>query len=1445
MIAAGSILGVFEIGPLIGKGGMGEVYRARDTKLGRDVAVKVLPASLNDDADRLARFEREALVLASLNHPNIATVHDYQHIEGCRFLVMEIVEGDTLQVLIHEGRLPSADIPPIFTQIVNGLAAAHARGIIHRDLKPPNIKRTHDERVKILDFGMAKPVEASSESTPYGSKETTAGIILGTPPYMSPEQTRGHAPTAATDIWAFGCCLYEALTGELAFDGETMVDTLTAIIHDEPDYGRIPDETPAQWVELVRACLAKKPEDRLSDIRSAQRFFGKVSPSEPITIPRARATGLSCPACGAANGSGAKFCGQCGEVLRTECNQCGAAMDPGHKFCSHCGAPQDMERLAVEGRTMRIAPPDHLARAIERDRAKVEGERRVVSVLFADAAGFAPASERLDEEEVYGLMQGCFSCMSDAIHDYEGTIVQYTGDGLMAVFGAPIAHEDSARRAVLAGLALQRSLKSYADDVHRRHNIECRFRVGINTGPIIVHSIGKDFEMTYSSLGDTVNLASGAEGRAASGSVYITENTYRSVREFFAVEPVNAGLSVPVYSVTGNLRSDCDINLVHGRGLSDYVGRDHEIATMEHYFNDLSDGRGRVIVVSGEAGLGKSRLLHEFRKRIGVDAARWFEGQCIPLGGKTAYLPIIGLVRSMCGIAEEASDKEIIDRVEREAAAWPEASRVYAKYIRSLLNVEPGDPSVDTLDPRERRAYYLDAIRTIVRNKIADEPAVITLEDLHWVDDASQEAITAILDTVPASKCLVIMTTRPGYANETYPDRSYVTGIALSHLGREASNALIGSVVDQKPIPKKIEQLIAAKAEGNPFFIEEVTKSLIEDGTLVDDGEKYVVADRSDSVRIPDRVQDVILARVDRLPQDARQALQIASVIGREFTVRLLHTISSRDSDIDLHLGHLKQLEIIYETGYAPELTFMFKHALTHEVAYGMLLADQRRSLHSLVGESIEAIYQDRLVDHYEALAHHYYEAQVWEKALRYCERAGDKAAAACANDEAIHYYRRAGVIAADLGEPEYLNRYRILDNLAMLLAAIGRFSDAIAVYTDLAGMTRSMGNTKLQSIVLGRRAFIEWQNHDFDTAIATAFEAADLAGDANVDAKFTALLTAWYTMQTSGQMEKAEPYRQQLISMEAKVKDPVAQTMWRAQSGIYHNWCGDYDTAIDLLQGDVQGPILMRAGHHWVHSLALIGAGRYQQALDLLHDLYEQTSKFDEFFYRIRTLNTIGWLHKDLYSFEESINWNQKSVEAAMAVETKDLEVENQARLNLGESLMGLGRYSEARDQFDRVEAAIADPPSNDIMSIWSYSQHLLYAMGELAYIQEDYDRASTYADQCFYRATQFKRKKYIIKSRVLRAKLRAEAGSPFEALNELDDILVAAEALGNPPQIWKTLLARADVKAQLGAKDAADDYGLAADRVKRSASAIQDRELANRLTGSREVARMRESAQ
>ncbi|MEE8384848.1 MAG: AAA family ATPase, partial [Dehalococcoidia bacterium] len=569
---------------------------------------------------------------------------------------------------------------------------------------------------------------------------------------------------------------------------------------------------------------------------------------------------MRCPSCDHENPEGASFCGECGSSLSAEatCVECGRGNPAGEKFCHGCG-----HRLAEPSKPATTADPrsytpKHLAKKILRDRAALEGERRTVTVLFADAIGFTPISEHLDEEEVYDLMQRCLGRMMDAVHRYEGTVTQFTGDGVLALFGAPIAHEDAARRAVAAALEMQLSLDEYAADVKRRHPIiECRFRVGLNTGPVVVGKISDDLDMDYTALGDTVNLASRMEELAEPGSVYLSENTYRAVQDYFECQPLGAlaikgkAEAVVAYLAMGEKAVRTRFEAATERGLTPFVGRDQELTVLMGYMERAKRGQGQVVFVSGEAGIGKSRLMLEFRRSVPDEDVIWLEGHCISFGKNIPYLPVMDILKRNFGVQEGDNDAVIIGKVDEGAAAWDDAARATVPYLKYLLSVDPGDATVTAMDPMERRAGIFDGLRALFSQEGRRRPLVVVVEDLHWVDEKTEEALAALVDVVASAPVLLVLSYRPGYAH-SLGERTYYSRLALGHLPPEESAAMAERVLQVGSLPPQLEELITTKAEGNPFYIEEVTKSLVEAGVLRKANGSYTLEQPAEQVRVPD-----------------------------------------------------------------------------------------------------------------------------------------------------------------------------------------------------------------------------------------------------------------------------------------------------------------------------------------------------------------------------------------------------------------------------------------------------------------------------------------------------------------------------------------------------------------------------------------------------------------
>ena len=530
---------------------------------------------------------------------------------------------------------------------------------------------------------------------------------------------------------------------------------------------------------------------------------------------------MECERCGHENRAGAAFCEQCGAALKLTCPHCGADARTEAKFCDSCGKPLEAEKVAAGPDPLSYTPA-HLADRILEGREAIQGERRTVTVLFTDAAGFTPISERLDEEEVYRLMQGCLQRMMDAVHHFEGTVVQFRGDGVMALFGAPIAHEDSAGRAVAAGLEMQRTLGQYGDELKKRLQIDCRFRVGLNTGPVVVGSISEKLEMDFTALGDTVNLAARMEQSAELGTVYLTANTYRAVADYFDCESVGdlqvkgKRDAVAAYRAVGAKEVRTRLEAAAARGLSPFVGRDQEMATLEGYLKRASDGRGQVVFVAGEAGIGKSRLLLEFRRRAETMGVAWIEGQCVSYGRNIPYLPMVDLLKDAFGIEEQDAEERIIARLDEQTASWNRDAQGTVPFLRLLLNVDAGDDAAKRTDAMGRRAGIYAGLRALVAEESAGQGLVVLVEDVHWIDQESEAALGTLVDFVASLPVLLVLSHRPG-VTPGLGERSYYSRLVLDDLPPDESASVAAGVLGSDSLPNDVRDLILNKAEGNPF----------------------------------------------------------------------------------------------------------------------------------------------------------------------------------------------------------------------------------------------------------------------------------------------------------------------------------------------------------------------------------------------------------------------------------------------------------------------------------------------------------------------------------------------------------------------------------------------------------------------------------------------------
>jgi class 3 adenylate cyclase/tetratricopeptide (TPR) repeat protein len=743
---------------------------------------------------------------------------------------------------------------------------------------------------------------------------------------------------------------------------------------------------------------------------------------------------MTCPACRHPVRAGARFCEECGARIEQTCPACGAVVSPDKKFCGDCGARLPAAEPAAAPDARFASPsgytPAHLAERILRERSSLEGERKQVTVLFADVSGFTSIAERLDPEDVHGLMNRAFEIMLGAIHRYEGTVNQFLGDGLMALFGAPVAHEDHARRAALAALAVQAGLARFREELQRERGLDFRMRMGLNTGLVVVGAIGDNLRMDYTAVGDTTNVAARMQQMAEPGQIVVADPTRRQIEDHFSLRALGAvtlkNRAEPVAAwELGSPRRGREM-----RALSPLVGRDQAMAALRRAWAGAARGRGQVVFLVGEPGIGKSRLLLELRREVESEAG-WLEGRCVSFGQATAFLPLAETLRQEFAITDTDSEAAVIDQVNAALAGHGERGAALAPYLRFLLSVDPGDAAVVGMDPLQRRARIFDALDHLLRLSSQLRPVVMVVEDLHWVDSASEEFLKRLVDSVAGSALLLVLTWRPSY-RPAFAEHTWISRILLEPLDEDESLRLVRTALGIADLPGSLAADIARKAEGNPFFLEEIGRTLVESGAVRSEEGRLVLTRAASTIVVPDRVQDVIAARIDRLTHDQKRTVQVASVIGREFTLRVLRRVAEAAERLEQTLAELKSLEFVYERVGPGDLEYVFKHALTQDVAYESILQARRREIDARIGDAIEDLYAGRLEAHVEELAHHFFRGEVWDRAARYAREAGDRAAALCVDPKAAEFYERALEALGHLPETADTARVGIDIRLAM-----------------------------------------------------------------------------------------------------------------------------------------------------------------------------------------------------------------------------------------------------------------------------------------------------------------------------------------------------------------------------------------------------------------------------
>jgi class 3 adenylate cyclase/tetratricopeptide (TPR) repeat protein len=941
---------------------------------------------------------------------------------------------------------------------------------------------------------------------------------------------------------------------------------------------------------------------------------------------------MRCPRCHFDNPPTVNFCVECGARLEQHCPQCGAETQPTFKFCGQCGAalgaaPEPASERAPTEKTqvyrrqeakIQAYTPRHLAEKILTARSALEGERRQATVLFADLANFTTLAEQLDPEVVHEIIDRCFERITAEVHRFEGTINQYTGDGVMALFGAPIAHEDGPRRAVHAALGVQRALREYGQELQAQRGLTLQMRIDINTGPVVVGKIGDDLRMDYTAVGDTTNLAARLQQLARPGSVVISELTHRLVSGFFETlhlgeMPVKGRAPARAFEVLRPRGRRARLDVAIERGLTPLIGRERELATLLDRFREVKAGRGQVVFIAGEAGIGKSRLVLEFRRALteAGEAVTWLEGRCISFGQSIPFLPLIDQLRENFRIEEFDGEPEIIAKVEHGMRRMGELE-AHIPLIRYLLAVDPSDPVVTSMEASARRKKIFDAGLAMAVRGARTRPLVLAFEDLHWVDTNTEEHLDVLMDSLAGVPVMLLLTYRVGYT-PPFGSRSFHTTLTLHSLSEAESLAMAGRVLGSVQFPEELQAALIAKAEGVPLFIEEVTKTLLDLGVLRRENGGYRMVKGLTEVNVPDTIQAIIMARLDRLGENGKRTVQLASVIGRQFQRRLLERIARFTSPLEGLLQELKVLEIIYEQGLLPEPAYVFKHAVIQDVPYNSLLVQRRKELHRAVGAAIEELYADRLAEHDEELAHHFAQGEEWAKAFEYLVRSGDKARNAYANQLALDFYAgaldAAQKVTPALPPKRIMAIYRRRSEVWRLLS---RYPEAIAESERMLELARAAGDRRGEGEALLELALSHWFTFSWDHIPQTTQFAEDALvvareiGDQHLQAKglsHLGLIDTVHGNLVAGDQKYEESLR---IGEGGGFKDVIAQNLWGLGSDA--NWRGEFQKAIVLCRRGAGVAYEIYDGFAELIALAFqclphIGLGEYTEALAVIDE--------------------------------------------------------------------------------------------------------------------------------------------------------------------------------------------------------------------------------------------------
>jgi class 3 adenylate cyclase/tetratricopeptide (TPR) repeat protein len=801
---------------------------------------------------------------------------------------------------------------------------------------------------------------------------------------------------------------------------------------------------------------------------------------------------MTCPVCQHDNPPGAGVCLGCGEPLAYGCPVCGALPPVNSSFCNQCGTPLD----SVQRARHRGEP-----RFTESSR---EGERKQVTVLFADLKGSMDLLVDTDPEDARRILDPVLEHMMAAVHRYEGTVNQVMGDGIMALFGAPVAQEDHAVRACYAALNMQEMLTQHSDAVRHSLGVPLLIRIGLNSGEVVVRAIGSEYHMDYTAVGQTTHLAARMEQLARPGSVLVTAETLKLAEGYVQAKPVGQvpvkglGAAVDVYELTGIDMPRSRMEAFAARGLTRFVGREAELELLCRARDRTAAGHGQIVGVMGEPGVGKTRLFYEFMRQSSTEGWLVLATSAVSYGMSTPYLPVTDLLRTYFDIDARDEAGRVREKVAARAVALDPELEPLLPAFGVLLDVAAADPDPGwtRLDPPHRRGRILEALKRLFVGESRLRPVCLVVENLHWIDPETQAFIDSLVEAVPHHRLLLLVNYRSEYRH-LWLSAAHVTDLKIDPLTPPLAAELLQALVGADATLRPLKPLMLDRADGNPFFFEEMVRSLVETEALIGVHGAYRLVRAVRTVQVPETVKALLASRIDRLPFEEERLLQCAAVIGRHVDVGLLRVIADvPDDQLRGELAHLQAAGFLYESRRFPEQEYTFRHSLTHDVAYGTLLHARQRALHARIVTAIEAVYADRLGEQTERLADHAFGGEVWDKAVEYLLRAGRRALFASATREAVEHFERALLALRRLPQtPDTLRTAITLRlNLRDPLWSLGEVERIRDELSEAEVVARQLGDERTLGRVAAYRCHYLWAVGELDAALDASKQALAIA---------------------------------------------------------------------------------------------------------------------------------------------------------------------------------------------------------------------------------------------------------------------------------------------------------------------------------------------------------------